>query len=403
MADHTPAGAPDADQQSQYPQQAAPATPGLLPLLREVIARRGPLAFPEFMEAALYHPEFGYYADPERKIGRHGDFFTSVSVGPVFATILARWALACWQALERPAAWRLAEPGAHDGTLIRELVAELQRLDARATAGLTITVPEPLAARRPILKQAFADLPVAAVEVIDPATPTPPQGLPGVLLANEVLDALPCHLVEFDGSMWVELMVADAGDGRLILQPGAISEKWLTAATDRLGTRFPPGYRTEIRSYREFLQQLRELLLRGSFLFLDYGFARPEFYHPDRHQGTLRTFSQHLAGDDPLEAPGQQDLTVHVDFTAAAEAAEALGMEPARFQPQEKFLIETGRDWIESLAGLSQEERAPLVRQFQTLTHPAQLGGRFHALEFAWWCPVDAGASRLARERLALK
>jgi len=367
-----------------------------------MIANRGPLAFPEFMAAALYHPEFGYYSDPERKIGRHGDFFTSVSVGPVFATILARWVLARWQALDRPDAWRLAELGAHDGTLMGELVAELQRLDARATAGLTITVSEPLVARRPILKQAFADLPVAAVEVIDPATPTPPQGLPGVLIANEVLDALPCHLVEFEGTMWVELMVADAGDGRLILQPGAISEKWLTAATDRLGARFPPGYRTEIRSYREFLQQLRELLLRGSFLFLDYGFARPEFYHPDRHQGTLRTFSQHRAGDDPLEAPGQQDLTAHVDFTAVAKAAEALGMEPTRFQPQEKFLIETGREWIESLADLTQEERAPLVRQFQTLTHPAQLGARFHALELGWWCPLDPEAARLARERLAL-
>ena len=103
------------------------------------------------------------------------------------------------------------------------------------------------------------------------------------------------------------------------------------------------------------------------------------------------------------EAPGQQDLTAHVDFTAVAEAAEALGLEPARFQPQEKFLIETGRAWIESLAGLTQEERAPLVRQFQTLTHPAQLGARFHALELAWWCPLDPEASRQARERLALK
>lgn len=368
-----------------------------------MIASQGPLGFPEFMATALYHPESGYYADPKRKIGRHGDFFTSVSVGPVFATILARWVLARWQALDRPDAWRLVEVGAHDGTLLRELVAELQRLDPAAAADLTLTVPEPLAARRPLIGQALAGLPVSAVEVFDPAAASPPQALPGILLANEVLDALPCHLVEFDGSTWIELMVGDNENERLEFEPGPLSEKWLTAATDRLGVRYPPGYRTEFRDYRDFLRSLRDLLLRGSMLFIDYGFARPEFYHPDRRQGTLRTFSRHLAGDDPLESPGQQDLTAHVDFTAVAEAAEILGMEPAAFQPQEKFLIETGRDWIESLAGLTNEQRAPLVRQFQTLAHPAQLGAQFHALELAWWCPVDAEESRLARERLAMR
>jgi SAM-dependent MidA family methyltransferase len=375
----------------------------LLPVLREMIAARGPLSFPEFMEMVLYHPQWGYYADPERKIGRHGDFFTSVSVGPVFSIIVARWVLARWQALDRPDAWRLAEPGAHDGTLLRELVAELRRLDPAATAGLTLTVPEPLAARRPLLEQALAGLPVAAVEVFDPATAAPPPALPGILLANEVLDALPCHLVEFDGSAWVELMVGGNENQGLEFQPGPLSEKWLTAATDRLGVQYPPGYRTEFRDYRDFLQPLRDLLLRGSMLFIDYGFARPEFYHPDRRRGTLRTFSKHCAGDDPLESPGRQDLTAHVDFTAVSEAAGKLGMEPAAFQPQERFLTDSGRDWIESLSDLTTEKRAPLVRQFQTLTHPAQLGARFHALELAWWCPVDAEQARMARERLAMR
>jgi SAM-dependent MidA family methyltransferase len=366
-----------------------------------MIASRGPLDFPEFMETALYHPESGYYADAERKIGRHGDFFTSVSVGPVFAAILARWVLARWTALDRPNPWRIAEVGAHDGTLLRELVSELQRLDPTATPGLTLTVPEPLAARRPLLGQALAGLPVAAVEVLDPAGPTPPQALPGVLLANEVLDALPCHLVEFDGSMWCELMVGEDENEGLVFIPQAINNKRLAKATDRLGTRFPAGYRTEIRTnFADFLRPLRDLFLRGSMLFIDYGFARTEFYHPDRRQGTLRTFYRHQAGDDPLESPGEQDLTAHVDFTAVAEAAGALGMETARFQPQEKFLIESGREWIESLADRTDELRAPLVRQFQTLTHPAQLGARFHALELAWWCPIDPDTASLAQKHL---
>lgn len=378
-----------------------PATPGLLPSLLRRIGESGPLGFATFMEQALYHPDFGYYSDPRRRIGRHGDFFTSVSVGPVFATILARWALAGWRILGQPERWRIAEAGSHDGTLIRELVAELRRLEPAASSGLTITTPEPLATRRALLQPSLAGLPVAAVEVIDPAAGPAPDPLPGLVIANEVLDALPCHLVEFGGDSWAELAVDATDHGRLALVSRNILDDTLAAAVARLGNAFPAGYRTEVRTGLEaFLQPLRDLLLRGSLLFFDYGFARDEFYHPDRREGTLRTFCRHQAGDDPLATPGERDLTAHVDFTAVGEAARALDMQVARFQPQQNFLTEQGREWIIALEHAPPEDRAASVRQFQTLTHPAHLGMRFHALELAWRIPTDPDQAADARRRL---
>ena len=380
-----------------------------MPLSRiaEKILRDGPVGFAEFMGAALYAPDDGYYADPERRIGRSGDFFTSVSVGPAFGAILARWALGLWEALDRPAPWRLAEPGAHDGTLARDIGAELARLSPEAARSLVYTVPEPLPARCRILSDGFAANPLPGgirAEVADPAE-APPPPLPGVVVANEVLDALPCHLVEFDGARWLERAVDfDAKAGRFVSRLRPVADPALAEAAQHLGAAFPAGYQTEIRTgFAGFLRPLRDLLSRGRLLFLDYGFAAPEFYDPARTEGTLRTFRDHRAGDDPLATPGEADITAHVDFTAAARAALGLGMEPVRFSPQGNFLTESGRGWLEALANLPEDRRFHAVRQFQTLTHPAHLGMKFHALELAWNFPADdpATAAR-ARRHLVL-
>lgn len=367
------------------------------------IARAGPLDFAAFMEAALYDPADGYYADPGRAIGRHGDYFTSVSVGPAFGTILARWLLDRWHALGAPRRWRVAEPGAHDGQFAADLTAALAALDSAATAGLVYTVPEPLAARREALARRFATLPVAGLEILGPDAPPPPP-LPGAVVANEVLDALPCHLIEFDGTRWLERAVDAAADGRLVLRPRPPADPALAAAVAPLGTSVPAGCRAEVRTgLGAFLRPLRDLLERGCLLFLDYGFARPELHHPDRREGTLRTFAGHRAGDDPLATPGACDLTAHVDFTAVADAAATLGLTPARFEPQGLFLTRLARPWLAALSNIPEPERAAAIRQFHTLTHPAHLGAAFHALELAWNVPADPAAAATARRRLALQ
>jgi SAM-dependent MidA family methyltransferase len=148
-----------------------------------------------------------------------------------------------------------------------------------------------------------------------------------------------------------------------------------------VGVAFPEGYRTEIRTcYRDFLAPLAGALSSGLMIWIDYGFPREDYYHPGRTEGTLRTFSRHRAGDDPLAHPGEADITAHVDFTAVAEAAQSLGWRQTLLRDQGRWLTDICRDWLLEMEGSPQPA---LLRQFQTLMHPAHLGAKFHALELS--------------------
>ncbi|RYD40186.1 MAG: hypothetical protein EOP85_14695, partial [Verrucomicrobiaceae bacterium] len=209
------------------------------------------------------------------------------------------------------------------------------------------------------------------------------------------------HVVRWDGGTWKERRVTISPEGKFLWEEDhEITDPRLAASLAPLGEDFPAGYTTEVRiNYGEFLAPLTRVLTSGLLLWPDYGFARPEYYHPARTTGTLRTFSRHRAAEDPLAAPGEMDITAHVDFTAVAEAAIALGCVPLVFRNQGAWLTENGRDWLLSMEGNPDPEA---FRQFRTLTHPAHLGGSFHMLELAWnkqgaTCPEGE------RHRLALR
>lgn len=338
------------------------------------IAETGPLGFPEFMAGALYDPETGYYARPLPQVGRAGDFFTSVSVGPLFGFLLADHVLDWWRESGRPSPWRILEAGAHDGRLAGDLLDRIQATAPEAWESLEYAIVEPLpslaaaqvvqlARHRDRLRQ------VDVAEALDP--------LPGYFLANELLDALPFHLIESDGEGWRELGVDADGRGGFRWTDLGPAGEWAGRVPPR-----PPGYRTEVRAeLRPFIAPLAAAVTPGRMLWLDYGFERRELYDVARREGTLRTYRSHQAGDDPLEAPGSQDITAHVDFTALREALEGLGARILRFENQSRFLTGVARPWLLSLEGRSDPGTAKLLRQFQTLTHPAQLGGRFLVME----------------------
>ncbi len=356
-------------------------------VLRHRIATEGALDFADFMAEALYHPQLGYYAREPRQVGRGGDFFTSVSVGSLFGTLLARRFLTEWESLGRPDRWRVIECGAHDGTLAADILAELGRLSPDAIRGLEYAIPEPLPRLRQAQQQTLAAWTenfrsVALAGELDP--------LPGIAFGNELLDALPFHLVERGSDGWRSCRVADSGFGFNWEISKDAPAAALGEALEKIGDRFPVGYRAEVRTnFADFLAPLTRCLTRGLLLWPDYGFARPELYHPDRTCGTLRTFSKHRAADDPLVTPGEIDITAHVDFTAVAEAALVLGAVPTVFRNQGAWLTEIGRDWLLSQEG---NPEPALLRQFQTLTHPAHLGGSFHVLELGWNQPSAVSA-----------
>jgi len=338
------------------------------------------------MASALYHPGLGYYARGTRQIGRGGDFFTSVSVGPLFGGLLARRFLREWQTLGCPRRWRIIECGAHDGTLAADVHAALSLLDPLALKGLEYAIPEPLSELQEIQRLTLSAF-TETVRFLQTPTDLADDPLPGIAFGNEVLDALPCHLVEWCGGRWLECRVGISADDRFIWQLGEIDDPELSSALVPLGQQFPVAYRTEIRTgYSSFLEPLVRSLDGGRMLWIDYGFARADYYHPQRSSGTLRTFSKHRAGEDPLEFPGETDITAHVDFTAVAEAAAGLGGRATEFRNQGAWLTEIAREWLLEQDGTPQPS---LLRQFQTLTHPGQLGGSFHVIELSWKQPAD--------------
>ena len=380
---------------------AAPlATPSLAKGLRDQITQHGPLRFVDFMAISLYEPGLGYYAKGTRQVGRGGDFFTSVSVGPLFGALLARRMLREWQESSTPARWRIIECGAHDGTLALDILSTLQQLDPPAFSAVEYVIPEPLPSLQDVQRQTLARF-SEKMHLISHASELASDPLPGVAFGNELLDALPFHLVEWKTGRWHECRVALAPDGAFIWQTDAeTTDPLLQAALTPLGNNFPENYRTEVRTnFQEFLAPLTRSLTSGLLLWPDYGFACPEYYLPERTTGTLRTFSKHRAAEDPLTTPGELDITAHVDFTAVAEASIALGCQPLSFKNQGTWLTEIAREWLLSL---EQNPDPQALRQFQTLTHPAHLGGSFHVLELAWNRPAEA-LSAINLHRLALR
>jgi len=350
------------------------------------------------MATALYDPACGYYARGTRQIGRSGDFFTSVSVGPLFGELLARRFLAEWRQSGRPTCWRIIECGAHDGTLAADVLTALRTLESRAFDTLDYVIVEPL----PTLRAAQWEMlhPFSPhVRIVGDPLEMVTDPLPGIAFGNELLDALPFHLVEWRTGRWLERLVALDALGGFGWNTAEITDPVLSDALAPLGKDFPDGYRSEVRTcFASLLETLARCLDHGLMLWVDYGFARPDYYHPSRTAGTLRTFANHRAGEDPLDRPGLTDITAHVDFTAVAEVALALGGRPVDFRNQGSWLIDTARAWLLEQEG---NPNPSFARQFQTLTHPAHLGGRFHLLELSWnpdrpHCPTRSTLRLLA-------
>ena len=382
MPDSSPSPLPEGRGHPQaYPIGDGAATPSLTEKILRQIDENGPLDFAAFMELALYEPALGYYARHTRQIGRHGDFFTSVSTGPLFGELLARRFLRYWQETGEPQKWRVIESGAHDGTLAFDILTAIHAISPTAAAALEYAIAEPLETLRAAQNAKLARFAKNIRQVASPFA-LADELLPGIAFGNEVLDALPFHLVERHGSSWLELRVDRHGDASLAWTRHAITNSALIAALAPLGEHFTEGHRTEIRTnFADFLRPLSAALNHGLMIWIDYGFAAADLHHPLRHSGTLRTFSHHRAGDDPLATPGEKDITAHVDFTASAQAAMNLGGKAINFHNQGAWLTELAREW---LTGREGNPSAAEIRQFQTLTHPAQLGGKFQVLEISW-------------------
>jgi SAM-dependent MidA family methyltransferase len=353
--------------------------------LRELIADRiranGPISFAEFMDISLYHPELGYYARAAQKTGRAGDFFTSVDVGPIFGELLAKQFAEMWQILQSGSAPRtktgvrpqfdLVEAGAGNGRLARDILDAARRTDAGFYSAIRLSLVEQSPAAR-----------AAQVETLGPHASLlahSSSGLPaevyGVIYANELLDAMPTHAVVMTENGLREVFV-DLTGNRFVERFEELTTPRIAEYLARAGAEMRVGWRAEVNlGAEDWMKSAAESLRRGFIIIIDYGHEERDLYNSTHSAGTLTSYKQHSQLADFLQAPGETDITAHVDLSAVTRAASRAGLDVLARLDQTYFMLGLG---IAELEGLSLQQRLAM----KTLLLPGGLGSTHKVLIF---------------------
>jgi SAM-dependent MidA family methyltransferase len=364
----------------------------LISILRQRIRDAGAITFAEFMDTALYHDTHGYYRQPERKPGRGGDFITSPELHPFFGLTIARQVADAWDHLGQPERLIVREHGASSGVLAYDIIVGLSEKAPDVLESLDYRLVDVNTHRSEEALAAMADVNLTRYIRAEHPDEVSPEA--GIVLANEVADALPVH--------------------RLVLRDGELRERWVTLdannhfvddereLSDPVRARDVPGHLTEagvdIASLPDgsaleispaacdWITRIATNLTRGYAIVIDYGYDASTLYRDHRLEGTVRGYHHHTVTDDPYIRVGEQDLTAHVDFTSLSRAAQAAGMREIGLTTQSEFLTHLGLgDW---LVELQQQPDVDLVEYYRAqsavfrLIDPAGLG-RFRVLGLA--------------------
>ncbi len=325
---------PAADPFAVPPAAAGPAARALSAVIRD----RGPIPFADFMALALYHPQHGYYRRGRPTAGRDGDFLTSPEVHPLFTYAVAGTIASVWERLGQPPDFTVRDVGPGTGAFAEDLLtwADSHRPDLAAVMRVDLVEPSPgAAARQQERLAAFRD---RLSWRADAATAPP---LTGVLFSNELLDAQPVHRLRWRNGAWQELLVGIDDQGRFQDVPAPPSDVRLLAPLRGLSP--TDGQVVEVSlALAPLVRSLADTLSRGLLLLFDYGYPRARLYAPWRRDGTLMTFRRHMPGSDPYAAPGETDLTCHVDLDTVRETAQAAGLEAFPLWSQAEYLAATG-------------------------------------------------------------
>ncbi len=338
-------------------------------MIHDEIRREGMITFARFMEMALYHPQGGYYfrAAEESRVGREGDFMTSVSVGALFGRLLARKMAHVWEGMGQPTPFHLVEAGGFDGRLARDILEGLEADAPACRAAVEYYLVEPLPLLEVRQRETLRSFPVRWVGAFDELPP-----VRGMIFGNELLDAFPVHLLvrESSGAPLEECAVGLTGDDLVWMRRPAPSgaERGLPADFRGMTEHGPLA--------ADWLRAAARRLHSGRILLLDYGWTDEEYFQVVRPKGTVRGYRQHRPVENLLAQPGEQDLTAHVRWTPLLEAAAVEGLRVEEF-------IQQGR-WLTRILAQRPWELSPTeIRQFHTLTHPQMLGAPFRALVLA--------------------
>ena len=364
------------------PEPARAHSHALAGLIRERIHEEGgSISFERFMEMALYEPGLGYYSAGATRFGAAGDFITAPHVSPLFSRCLARQ---CRQALAALTGGDILELGAGSGVMAQDLLLELEALDGLPERYLILETGADLRRRQ---QELFSFRIPHLLPRITWLETLPEQPLSGVIIANEVVDALPVTRVAVDKGELRELCVGHDGDDFFWIEAPCGDDR-LTTAWERIAADLPlplPGpYRTELNlRATAWMRSVCEILKQGVMLLIDYGYPRHEYYHPQRDRGALLCHYRHRAHEDPFFYPGLQDITASVDFSALAQAALENGLRLTGYTSQAHFLIGCGLADIAASAQNGAGRPDPAVTgQVKRLTLPGEMGERFKAIAF---------------------
>jgi SAM-dependent MidA family methyltransferase len=349
--------------------------------IRDVISNAGgSISFAEYMQHALYASGLGYYTAGATKLGADGDFVTAPEVSPLFGRVLARQ---CAFVLSQTGGGGVLEPGAGTGALAVSMLAKLDELGSLPDRYLILEVSADLRDRQAALIKASCPQYLDRVHWIAEL----PTGFTGVVVANEIADAIPVERFRIHDREVMQARVAIDGNDfvwRYDRAPDLLRNEVIDVES-AIGYVLDDGYESEVSpGVRNWVSDISNSVQNGLVLLIDYGVSRREYYAPERNQGWLRCHFRHHAHDDPLILPGIQDITTWVDFSAVAAAASAAGMAVAGYVTQAHLLMGGGlEEELADFASLPVAKQIELSGQVKLLTLPAEMGENFKCIGFS--------------------
>jgi SAM-dependent MidA family methyltransferase len=346
-------------------------------LIEEEIRECGPIPFSRYMELCLYHPELGYYSRNAAQFGKAGDFYTSSDIHAVFGRLLARQFDQMWRALGSPDRIVIKELGPGRGLFAQDVMDWSEKKFPEFFRAFQYVLVEQSPALRERIEQTLGRrFESGKVEFAAEEFQTSLKASPTIVFANEFFDALPVEVVSAEGSLRI-----DARDGRFV-------ETWASASADELefldrySIHPEAGERVEVPLVSQSAMRDAAAIDRGFMVCIDYGYTRDEQL-AGRHRGTVKAIRQHSVSANPYEAPGEQDITADVNFSALAAVAEKEGMRAEKLVTQSQFLMGIGEE--NQFADAFEEcrlpqERAKVALQLKHLVTPAGIGESFHVL-----------------------
>lgn len=346
-------------------------------IIEQEIRERGAIPFSRYMEMCLYHPEFGYYSRNVEQFGKAGDFYTSSDVHAVFGRLLTRQLEEIWRVLGSPPKIEILELGPGRGLFAQDVLDWSEKKFPAFSQALHYTLLEGSPALRERLEQTLAQFIESGRASLAADTRDLVSQAPVIVFANEFFDALPVEILGVQGKL------------AIALQDNHFTEIWTPPAPEELefldqyGVHSEPGERIEVplQAHR-YMSSLAESLRKGVVIAIDYGFTRQEQL-AGRHRGTLMAYRQHSASPNPYEAPGEQDITAHVNFTSLSAAAEESGMTAQPLLTQSQFLMGIGEEnqFADAFEDCClPQERAKVALQLKHLVTPAGMGESFQVL-----------------------